>query len=71
MIVTMEFTLPDEAEDLRQAQNAPRYRNALSAVWNCVRAQLKHGTPTPTTRKALEEIRTLMLGELDGLGEEL
>jgi len=70
MIVTMEFTLPDESEELRQTQNGPRYRNALSAVWNCVRARLKHGTPTPTARKALAEIRTLMLDELDGLGEE-
>jgi hypothetical protein len=68
--VTLEFTVPDEAEELRQAQNGPRYRAAIAATLQDIRGTLKHGSPEPAVSNALELVRAMLRGELEGLGEE-
>lgn len=70
MKVIMEFMLPDDAEDLRRAQNGPHYRAALQAVRDELRRRLKYESPPAAARAALQEINALLLSEVQDLGEE-
>ncbi len=64
--VTLRFRLPDEQVELNAAMQGG---DAKAAIWNIdqyCRGVLKHGEPSPETRRHLEEIRE-MLRERPGL----
>lgn len=41
--ITIEFDRYEDADDLQEALNAPKYRTSLMNIYNKVRCQLKHG----------------------------
>jgi hypothetical protein len=58
--VILRFRLPDEQPELNAAMQGG---DAKAAIWNVdqyCRGVLKHGEPSPETRRHLEEIRELL-----------
>jgi hypothetical protein len=63
-VATLRFTLPDEQGDYDAARLGGK---ALLTLWEIdqrCRSLLKHGDPTPETRKLAEEIRGMIPGEM-------
>lgn len=72
MKVTLKFVLPDEAEDLRAAQNGPRYRAALLDVHGALRNKIKYDNKlSAQTRRELDAVYKLLLEGLADVGEEI
>jgi hypothetical protein len=58
--VILRFRLPDEQPELNAAMQG---RDAKGAIWSVdqyCRGVLKHGEPSPETRRHLEEIREML-----------
>jgi hypothetical protein len=63
-VATLRFTLPDEQGEFDAARLGSK---ALTTLWDIdqrCRSLLKHGDPTPETRKLAEEIRGMIPGEM-------
>ncbi len=63
-VATLRFNLPDEQGDFDAARLGSQ---ALLALWEIdqkCRSLMKHGDPTPETRKLAEEIRGMIPGEM-------
>jgi hypothetical protein len=63
-VATFSFNLPDEQGDYDAARLGSQ---ALLALWEIdqkCRSLMKHGDPTPETRKLAEEIRGMIPGEM-------
>ena len=60
MKAIIEFNLPEEREDFRDAQNGTMWKIAMWDLYNFLRDNLKHGDLAPDEDKAYETIRTQM-----------
>ena len=63
-VATLRYRLPDEQGDYDAARLGSQ---ALLALWEIdqkCRSLMKHGDPTPETRKLAEEIRGMIPGEM-------
>jgi hypothetical protein len=63
-VATLRFNLPDEQGEFDAARLGGK---ALLALWEIdqkCRSLMKHGDPTPETRKLAEEIRGMIPGEM-------
>ena len=60
MKATLEFDLPEEADDHRLACEAGKLHGALWDVLQEIREVLKHGSPSKATADELEKIRTII-----------
>lgn len=58
MKATLEFTLPEEQQELRMALSSGRMYAALCDIKELVRLHLKHGDPKNSPAR-IEEIREL------------
>lgn len=56
--VIMEFNLPDEAEELKDAQNGTNYSIQLDNFANFLRSKLKYSELTEEQYAIYEEIRS-------------
>lgn len=60
MKAILEFTLPEEDTELREALNVGKFHSALSDIYNVARGELKHGANTQESlTTALEEIKSM------------
>lgn len=57
MKATLEFSLPDDKDDLNLAMKASSYFLALTDVRDLLRARLKYGNLSEPEAKALQEIQ--------------
>lgn len=62
---TLTFDLPEESEEHKHAINGQKYYCILQEISNEIRQKLKHGEVSRETESALEEIRNLILGEMN------
>ena len=58
--VILRFRLPNEQTELNAAMQGAEAAAAIWEVDQYCRSILKHGEPSPETRRHLEEIRELM-----------
>lgn len=63
MKAKLEFNLPEEDYEFREAVNGGKYHSMLSEIDNYCRSQLKYGGPL-TKEEVLENIRE-MIGDLE------
>lgn len=61
---TLTFTLPDEDIEHRAALQGAAAKVALWEIDQRLRGLLKHGDPSPETRRVAEEIRSSIPPEL-------
>ena len=57
MKATLEFNLPDEEEEFRNAINGTRYRTVLSHLDECMRTILKYDDPPDVVFTVVEKLR--------------
>jgi hypothetical protein len=68
MRTTLEFTLPDEAEELHLAQNGSSYHAVLCDVREALRSKLKYDLKLPArARLELDAVYKLLLEGLAGI----
>lgn len=68
MKATLEFNLPEEEPELRDAMNGTLWRGALMAVEETLRSRLKHGHAYITPDEAIESIKATLQAELEVRG---
>lgn len=65
MKVMLEFTLPEELEELRLAQNGSGYCAALADVREALRSKIKYDHKIPArARRELNDVYKLLLEKL-------
>ena len=67
MIATLRYTLPEERVDHAAALAGMDALNALRAIDAHLRSAIKHGDFDEPTRAALQEVRTVLREECEGL----
>lgn len=67
MIGQLTFDLPNEKEEFDLASHAGEYAMALTEICNFIRNKLKHEELSDETEKVLEELRTFVYQEIEGL----
>jgi hypothetical protein len=68
MRATLEFNLPDEESDFRRAVEASKWYFVLMELFQHVRKRLKYEQLDEQTIAALEDVRGVLLGEMDDAG---
>jgi hypothetical protein len=67
MKATLEFTLPEEASEHRDAMDGYKWRAACQETRYYIRTLLKHGHQFKTPDEALEAVKKLLVDETEGL----
>lgn len=67
MKATLEFTLPEDADDHYTCINAQRYRSAVCAVYEWMRHKRKHAELSDVEAKLVEDLWRTMLEEVEDL----
>lgn len=71
MKATLEFALPEDQADFELASHAGEMYRAITDTRDEIRKRLKYGTPSKATAQALEEIRAVLLRDLNNLMERI
>ena len=68
MRAVLEYTLPVEEQEYRDAYNGWRYRAVIEGVMQWLRDDLKHGEVPDAEREVYERLRTRIFDDLDAHG---
>jgi hypothetical protein len=71
MEATLNFTLPEDQQDLDDALNGSKWRNAIMEIDEQLRQKIKHGEMTDAELSVMAEIRKLLRDECQARGVQL
>jgi hypothetical protein len=61
---TLEFSLPEEQDDLKDALNGWKLKMVISEALGLIRNKLKYESPSKAKSEAYEEVRDLIIQEI-------